>query len=59
MITVPKEWVEQLQLKKGDLVSTELDEGSLVAALDYANRAAAINCGRAGMDPPRASELAD
>src|SRR5579863_3423637 len=30
MITVPKEWVEQLQLKKGDLVSTELDEGSLV-----------------------------
>jgi phosphate uptake regulator len=30
MVTVPKEWVEQLQLKKGDLVSTELDEGSLV-----------------------------
>jgi len=30
MITVPKEWVEQLQLKKGDLVSTELDQGSLV-----------------------------
>lgn len=30
MITVPKEWVEQLQLKKGDLVSTEIDEGSLV-----------------------------
>jgi phosphate uptake regulator len=30
MVTVPKEWVEQLQLRKGDLVSTELDEGSLV-----------------------------
>jgi phosphate uptake regulator len=30
MITLPKEWVEQLDLKKGDLVSTELDEGSLV-----------------------------
>jgi phosphate uptake regulator len=30
MITVPKEWVEQLKLKKGDLVSTEIDEGSLV-----------------------------
>jgi len=30
MVTVPKEWVEELQLKKGDLVSTELDEGSLV-----------------------------
>lgn len=30
MVTVPKEWVEKLQLKKGDLVSTELDEGSLV-----------------------------
>jgi len=30
MVTVPKEWVEQLQLKKGDLVSTEIDEGSLV-----------------------------
>ena len=30
MMTVPKEWVEQLQLKKGDLVSTEIDEGSLV-----------------------------
>jgi len=30
MITVPKEWVEQLQLSKGDLVSTEIDEGSLV-----------------------------
>ncbi|HUK74319.1 MAG TPA: phosphate uptake regulator PhoU [Nitrososphaerales archaeon] len=30
MVTVPKEWIEQLQLKKGDLVSTELDEGSLV-----------------------------
>jgi phosphate uptake regulator len=30
MITVPKEWVEQLQLKKGDLVSTELDQGSLI-----------------------------
>jgi len=30
MITVPKAWVEQLHLKKGDLVSTELDEGSLV-----------------------------
>ena len=30
MITVPKEWVEKLQLKKGDLVSTEIDEGNLV-----------------------------
>jgi len=30
MVTVPKEWVERLNLKKGDLVSTELDEGSLV-----------------------------
>ena len=30
MVTVPKEWAEKLQLKKGDLVSTELDEGSLV-----------------------------
>lgn len=30
MVTLPKEWVEQLQLTKGDLVSTELDEGSLV-----------------------------
>ncbi|HYR04158.1 MAG TPA: AbrB/MazE/SpoVT family DNA-binding domain-containing protein, partial [Nitrososphaerales archaeon] len=30
MITVPKEWVEQLKLKKGDHVSTEIDEGSLV-----------------------------
>jgi phosphate uptake regulator len=30
VITVPKEWVEKLQLKKGDLVSTALDEGSLV-----------------------------
>jgi phosphate uptake regulator len=30
MVTLPKEWVEQLDLKKGDLVSTELDEGSLV-----------------------------
>ena len=30
MITVPKEWIELLQLKRGDLVSTELDEGSLV-----------------------------
>ena len=37
----------------------QLDEASLVAALDYGNRAAAINCARAGMDPPRAGELAD
>jgi fructokinase len=37
----------------------QLDQASLVAALDYANRAAAINCARPGMDPPYASELAD
>jgi fructokinase len=37
----------------------QLDQASLVKALDYANRAAAINCGRSGMDPPYASELAD
>lgn len=30
IITVPKEWAAKLQLKKGDLVRTELDEGSLV-----------------------------
>lgn len=29
-MTLPREWVEKLQLKKGDLVSTELDAGSLV-----------------------------
>jgi len=37
----------------------QIDQASLVAALDYANRAAAINCARPGMDPPYASELAD
>ena len=37
----------------------QLDQASLVKALDYANRAAAINCARPGMNPPYASELAD
>lgn len=30
IVTVPKEWAEKLKLKKGDLVSTELEEDSLV-----------------------------
>ena len=37
----------------------QLEQASLVKALDYANRAAAINCARPGMNPPYASELAD
>jgi fructokinase len=34
-----------------------LDAGAAGEALALAARAAAINCGRAGMDPPRAAEL--
>ena len=30
IVTLPKEWVEKLRLKKGDLVSTEMEEDSLV-----------------------------
>jgi len=30
IVTVPKEWVEKLGLKKGDFVSTEMEEDSLV-----------------------------
>ena len=30
VVTLPKDWVEKLKLKKGDLVETEFDEGSLV-----------------------------
>ncbi len=36
-----------------------LGVNDLAAALDYAVRAAAITCSRAGADPPRADEVTD
>ncbi len=46
IVTLPKEWVDKLQLKKGDLVSTELEEDSLVitpTGLRYAGQSRALD----------------